>query len=79
MIRADGDTLLLDVYERGVGPTQACGTGASAAAVVAADWGLVGDRLDVTMPGGTAHIALGPTVVMTVPVVAVAVIDYLRA
>lgn len=79
MIRTDGDTMVLDVYERGVGPTQACGTGASAAAVVAADWGLVGDRIDVTMPGGTAHIALGPTVVMTVPVVAVAHIDYLRA
>ena len=79
MIRADGDTLSLDVYERGVGPTLACGTGAAAAAVVAADWGLVGERIDVTMPGGTAHLALGPTVVMTVPVVAVAHIDYLRA
>lgn len=79
MIRVDGDALHLDVYERGVGPTAACGTGASAAAVVAAGWGLVGDRVDVTTPGGTAHIALGPTVVMTVPVVAVAHVDYLQA
>lgn len=79
MIRVEGDALHLDVYERGVGPTQACGTGASAAVVVAADWGLVGDRVEVTMPGGTAHIALGPTLTMTVPVVAVAHVDYLGA
>ena len=29
------------VYERGVGPTQACGTGACAVAAAAHEWGLV--------------------------------------
>jgi diaminopimelate epimerase len=79
MIRVDGDHLRLEVYERGVGPTLACGTGAAAAAAVASRWGLVGDRVAVVMPGGRAHLALGSTVSMTVPVVAVARVDYLRA
>jgi diaminopimelate epimerase len=77
MISVEDGGLRLDVFERGAGVTRACGTGASAAAVVAAAWGLVGDRVDITMPGGTARIDLGETVVMTVPVVAVARVDYL--
>ena len=34
----------LRVWERGAGITEACGTGAAAAACAAHDWGLVGDR-----------------------------------
>jgi diaminopimelate epimerase len=47
------------VWERGAGITQACGTGACAAAVAAHEWGLVGTEAQVAMPGGTADVALG--------------------
>ena len=37
------DSLNLRVWERGVGETQACGTGSAAAAAAARSWGLVGE------------------------------------
>ncbi|HEX6569363.1 MAG TPA: hypothetical protein VF015_09360, partial [Acidimicrobiales bacterium] len=46
-------------YERGVGPTLACGTGACAAAAAARAWGLAGNRVPVDMPGGRADVTLG--------------------
>jgi len=39
-------------WERGVGETMACGTGASAIVVSARLQGLVGDRVEVREPGG---------------------------
>jgi diaminopimelate epimerase len=48
-------------YERGVGPTLACGTGACASAVAARRWGMAGDRVAVDMPGGRAEVTLGAT------------------
>jgi diaminopimelate epimerase len=48
----------LRVWERGAGITRACGSGAVAAAVAAHGWGLVGDRVDVHMPGGGATVEL---------------------
>ena len=45
-------------YERGVGLTQACGTGACASAAAARTWGLVGDVVGVVMPGGRAEVRL---------------------
>jgi diaminopimelate epimerase len=42
----------LRVYERGVGETQACGTGACAAVAVARTWGMVDDEVSVELPGG---------------------------
>ncbi len=53
------DSLKVKVWERGVGPTLACGTGACAAAVVAHRVGAADRRLDVELPGGTLKIALG--------------------
>ena len=49
------------VYERGVGPTQACGTGACAAAAAApTTWGLVGaTRRPSTCPAAPAEVDLG--------------------
>jgi diaminopimelate epimerase len=76
MIRVAGDDLILDVFERGAGRTQACGTGACAAAAVAHDWGLVGDRVTVRMPGGDAQIGLGETVTLAGPIHAVAEVSY---
>ena len=52
--------LEMSVYERGVGVTQACGTGVCAAAVAARRWGLSGDRAVVRQRGGDAIVELGP-------------------
>jgi diaminopimelate epimerase len=74
VVRADG-ALDLVVYERGVGPTQACGTGACAAAAAAHEWELLGPTTTVHMPGGPVEIALGDPVLLTGDVTSVARID----
>ena len=57
---SDPDTLDLLVWERGAGVTEACGTGATAAAHLAHTWGLVGREVQVVMPGGSAEVVLPP-------------------
>lgn len=52
----DREQLRLRVFERGVGETQACGTGACAAAVAAIRLGLVESTVTVTMAGGSLRI-----------------------
>ncbi len=76
IIRVSGDDLVLAVFERGAGRTQACGTGACAAAAVAHDWGLVDTEVIVRMPGGDARIGLGDSVFLAGPIVAVARVEY---
>jgi len=46
----------LRVWERGVGETKACGSGACAALVAANRRGLTGRTADVVLPGGTLQI-----------------------
>lgn len=46
----------LRVWERGAGPTLACGSGATAAVVAARLHGRAGDRVEVSLPGGTLTI-----------------------
>jgi len=70
------DAVTIRTYERGVGPTQACGTGACASAAVANAWGLVGRHVDVHQPGGVAEVRLGATVELTGPATVIAAIDY---
>lgn len=70
------DELTMRVYERGVGLTEACGTGACAVAVAGHRWGLSGTDVTVRQPGGPAHIRVGATIEMTVPVVFIATIEY---
>jgi diaminopimelate epimerase len=62
------DAIDMRVWERGAGPTQACGTGSGAAAAAARHWGVVDDRVAVRNPGGTLEIELGDTVTLVGPV-----------
>lgn len=57
---AGDDAIDLVVWERGSGITQACGSGATVAAQIAHEWGLVGEEVAVRMPGGTAIVRLTP-------------------
>lgn len=50
----------LRVWERGVGLTRACGTGACATAVAAIRLGLAAGPVTVTLPGGALEIAWQP-------------------
>ncbi|WCT74324.1 diaminopimelate epimerase [Sphingomonas naphthae] len=50
----------LRVWERGVGLTQACGTGACATAVAAIRAGLVDGPVEVALPGGSLTIDWAP-------------------
>lgn len=72
---ADLDSLRLSVWERGAGITAACGTGACAAAHVAHGWGLVGERVRVDMPGGSAEVALGDDVTLIGPAHLIATLE----
>jgi diaminopimelate epimerase len=48
----DTHHIRLRVYERGTGETRACGTGACAAVAVGRRHGILGERVDVDLPGG---------------------------
>ncbi|HEY8569088.1 diaminopimelate epimerase [Microbulbifer sp.] len=64
----------LRVFERGVGETRACGTGACAAMVAARIRGLVDEEVQITLPGGGLTIhwpGPGEPVTMTGPATAV--------
>ena len=50
------DRIALRVWERGAGETQACGTGACAAAVAAHRRNLTGRKVAVELPGGVLEI-----------------------
>jgi diaminopimelate epimerase len=57
----NGSSMRLDVLERGAGWTQACGTGACAAAVAAVETGRAQrqEPISVRLPGGTLIITVG--------------------
>ncbi len=59
--RIDSARIDLRVFERGAGWTQACGTGACAAAVAAVETGRAsrGEPIAVTLPGGPLLITVG--------------------
>lgn len=52
------DSVTMRVWERGVGETQACGTGACAAAAAMRHWGRVGRAVTVHQPGGAVAVEL---------------------
>ncbi|MFO0038799.1 MAG: diaminopimelate epimerase [Synechococcaceae cyanobacterium] len=53
------DHLAMRVWERGAGPTLACGTGACATLVACHQLGLCGNRARVDLPGGPLEISWG--------------------
>ena len=59
----------LRVFERGVGETQACGTGACAAVVFGVENDLLDNKVRVSLPGGNLEISYekGSEVLMTGP------------
>ncbi|MCG8673735.1 MAG: diaminopimelate epimerase [Pseudomonadales bacterium] len=70
----DRHQLRLRVFERGVGETKACGTGACAAAVAAIQQQWVDSPVKVSLPGGTLNIEWageGHPVLMTGPATSV--------
>ncbi|MDD5502251.1 MAG: diaminopimelate epimerase, partial [Candidatus Thermoplasmatota archaeon] len=48
--------IAMRVWERGVGETSACGTGACASVVAANLAGLVGNKVKVHLPGGILNV-----------------------
>ena len=74
--RKDGHGIDMRVWERGVGVTQACGTGACAAAHVAHQWGMVDSPVPVSMPGGNVAVQLGDSVVLAGPAEYIATVEY---
>jgi diaminopimelate epimerase len=67
--------LTMVVFERGVGPTRACGTGACAVAAAAQEWNLTESHAVVHMPGGPVEITLGDPVLLIGDATFVATID----
>ena len=65
------DEIELFVWERGAGITQACGSGATVAAQRFHEWGEVGERVTVKMPGGSAVVDVmsesQPTAILSGP------------
>ena len=56
---SDDQEIQVRHWERGVGLTEACGSGAVASAWAAHQWGMVSDEVQVGMPGGRASVSLG--------------------
>lgn len=52
----DRHRIRLRVFERGVGETRACGTGAAAAMAVARLWQQVAEQVQVELPGGLLEV-----------------------
>lgn len=72
-----GGEVVMDVYERGVGLTSACGTGAVASALAARQWELVDDHVVVKMVGGPVLVDLsGAEPKLTTSINYVATIDF---
>ncbi len=66
----DRGSVRLRVYERGVGETRACGTGACAAVIAGRLKGKLGESVQVAQPGGKVRVAWqgpGTPVTMTGP------------
>lgn len=74
------DQVVIRIFERGVGPTEACGTGACAVAAVARGWGLASPgedgAVEVAMPGGSAKVVPGDPALLIGPARPVAAVTW---
>ena len=61
----DKNNVAVRTWERGAGPTLACGTGSCATVCVLSEMGLLERSADVHLAAGTLHIEYGDTVYMT--------------
>lgn len=62
----DGTSVKMKVWERGVGVTEACGSGAIAVVAACENWGLLTvANVPVSMPGGVATVTLGEPMLFT--------------
>ena len=68
------DEITMRVWERGVGETEACGTGSCAAAAALHHWGRTGTAVTIHQPGGSAAVELRPdgTAILSGPSVRIA-------
>jgi diaminopimelate epimerase len=73
----DRNNLRMVVHERGVGITEACGTGACAAATAAHAWDLVDTHVRVAMPGGTVEVLIDASVTLGGPATFIAAVEVL--
>ncbi|MGI8938285.1 MAG: diaminopimelate epimerase [Iamia sp.] len=71
----EDDALTMAIWERGAGATEACGTGATAAARAAHDWGLVGTDVVVHMRGGDVTVSVGERMTLHGPAVRIATVE----
>lgn len=60
-------TVTMNIWERGAGLTEACGSGACAAAAATHRWGLTDSIVKINMPGGSAEVEVGESVFLTGP------------
>lgn len=68
VVRVDNpSTVTMNIWERGAGLTEACGSGACAAAAATHSWGLTESIVKVNMPGGSAEVEVGDTIFLTGP------------
>ena len=70
------DRVEMRVWERGVGETLSCGTGACAAAAALHRRGLIDDNVTVIVPGGALAVKLGREIALAGPVVVVFEVDF---
>lgn len=68
-------SIVMNIWERGAGVTEACGSGACAAASVATSWGLCDPTVEVHMPGGVATVEVSDTIHLIGPTSYVAQIE----
>ena len=65
----DSSNISMRHWERGVGTTEACGTGACAGVFVASEWGQTESVVNVHMPGGSGRVSIGQSITLSGPAV----------